>query len=104
MNDVFLYGPQIAAVAIGLVAAVTGIPKDLPRPFGVVTALVGVVAFVAMDRWIAGGCTDDGCSGAAFSITWIGYQVSWILPLIIVAASIADLVRFLHQRRTPEGD
>lgn len=87
----------------GLLAAVTGIPRDLPRPFGVVTALVGVVALVLMKRWVAGDCLDDGCSGARVSIVWGGYWFSWILPLVIIAASAADLVRFLRQRRRPES-
>jgi hypothetical protein len=99
VTDVWLYGPQVAAVVTGLAAAVAGTPRDLPRLFGVGTALVGVVGLVAMDRWLAAGCTDDGCSGAAFSITWIGYWVSWILPLVIISASIPDLIGFLHQRR-----
>jgi hypothetical protein len=97
-SDPFLYVPQIAAVAIGLVAAATGVPRDLPRPFGVVTALVGVVALVLMKRWAAGDCLDEGACKTTL-IVWAGLWFSAIAVLMIIAASAADLTRFLRQRR-----
>jgi hypothetical protein len=99
-SDAFLYAPQVAAVATGLVAAVTRVPRDLPRPFGVVTALVGVAALVFMSRWVAADCLDDcNPSDFEFGAVWIGWGFSVILALTIIAASAADLTRFLRQRR-----
>jgi hypothetical protein len=86
-------------VATGLVAALTRVPRDLPRPFGVVTALVGVAALVAMSRWVAADCPDDcNPSDLEFYAVWMGWGISPILALTIIAASAADLARFLRSR------
>jgi hypothetical protein len=102
--DLYLYAPQVAAVATGLIAAVTRIPRDLPRPFGAVTALVGVAALVAMSRWVAADCLDDcNPSDLEFYAVWIGWGISPILALTIIAASATNLSRFLRHRERSEG-
>jgi hypothetical protein len=102
--DLDLYGPQVAAVATGLIAAVTRIPRDLPRPFGVVTALVGTASLVGMSRWVAADCLDDcNPSDLEFFAVWVGGGFSGILAATIIAASAADLTRFLGRRKRSEG-